>query len=164
MKEWLSKLLVVVVLLVSVHSAVYAESTRVNGSPDYPGRKLALQFNTSLAPLYNGNPNTGSLTTTSATGRVPNDGIVHIALCAGFTPPMTVTVWWWSIAEAKWIHAGPGVTDYSKAFDATYTSCQFTAPPQAAYIVTTNAANTGSVYVSGRAYKDNANSAAGFDQ
>lgn len=152
-----------VLYCIAFQQAAFADSTRVNQSPDYPARRLAKQFNSNADSFYNGDPNTGNLTTTSATGRVPRDGLVTVAVTT-ITEPMTLTIWWWSKEESKWVHMGAAAADYSKAFDADYTSAQFAVPPDAAYILTAVEAVTGNVYVSGRAHKDNANSAEGYDQ
>lgn len=157
-------LLLALILAVTFAVPVFADGgSRVNQSPDNPTRKLTKQFNTNADSLYNGNPNTGSLTTTSATGVSPSDGLVTVCL-GDITPTTTLTIWFWQKDLAKWVHAGPAAADYSKGFDADYTSCQFAVPPQTAYIITTDTAITTYVYVSGRAHKDNANTVSGYEQ
>lgn len=137
--------------------------SRVNQSPDYPGRKLTKQFNSAADSLYNGDPNTGTLTSTSATGKAPSDGLITVQL-GDITAPTTLTVWYWSRSLAKWIHMGAAAADYSKAFDADYTSAQFAVPGGSAYMVTTDTAITTDVYVSGTHWRENNNSASGFEQ
>lgn len=140
---------------------VCADSTRINQAPDYPARQLILQFNTGADSLYDGDPNSGNLTTTSATGKGPVDGLLSVAL-SSFTPTATLTSWYYNTAELKWVHCGATAAEYSKAFTATYTMAQFAVPPGCAYILTADVHITTHVYVSGRPHKDNANSAAGF--
>lgn len=140
-----------------------ADGQRVNTAPDYPLRKLSKQFNSSTDSLYNGDPNSGNLTTTSATGLAPKDGLVTVCL-GDITPTTTLTIWYWHPDIAKWIHMGAGTSDYTKAFGADYTSAQFSVPPQVAYLITTDTQITSFVYVSGRAHKDNANTVSGYEQ
>lgn len=162
MSKW--KKLLAFIVPFFMGAPVFADGgSRVNQSPDNPVRKLIKQFNTNADSLYNGNPNSGNLTTTRATGKSPADGLITVAL-GDITPTTTLTVWFWQPDMAKWVHMGAGAADYSKEFDADYTSAQFAVPPNIAYLITADKAITSSVYVSGKAYKDNANSATGFDQ
>lgn len=137
--------------------------SRVNQSPDYPGRKLTKQFNTAADSLYNGDPNSGNLTSTSATGKAPNDGLITVQL-GDITTGLKLTVWYWARSLSKWVHMGAAATDYEKTFDADYTSAQFAVPGGSAYMITTNTAITTDVYVSGTHWRENNNSATGFEQ
>jgi len=163
MKRLFSLLLLLVFCTLSI-LPVCADGSRVNESPKPAGRLITKQFNTNADSLYLGNPNSGSKVLSSATGKSGNDGDVTVTLSAGFTPSATLTCWWWNAPEAKWVHSGPDAATYSKAFDATYTSAQFSVPPYTAFMVTSDVHITGNVYVSGTYEPTNNNSATGYDQ
>lgn len=147
-----------------------ADSMRTFNSPFRPRRLLAKQFNggteslsTATDPTLGGTP----LALTAATGRSGMDGTVTMTLMGGFTPPLVATVYYWNQdlvtpAKSGWVHIGSDATEYQRTFDATYVMRQFAIPEQTPFLITTDVAITGDVYLDAVANSSNNNTATGY--
>src|ERR1017187_941518 len=77
--------------------AADATGQRVFNAPRRPSRLLATQFasNANVFTLVDPSPDGTPLTLTSATGISQIDGSVTVALCSGFTAPVSLTCYYW---------------------------------------------------------------------
>lgn len=147
-----------------------ADGVRTYNSPQRCQRLLALQFGGSANNFPTADPSLEGtpLTLTSATGISGADGIVTVSLGAGFTAPVTLTAYQWQLdtvntSKAGWRRIGAAAADYSCAFDAHYTSRQFSISERTPYLIRSSAAITGDVYVGDAGpHGSNANSASGY--
>lgn len=161
MKNILLILALCLILFVGVSPNVSAQTFL-----DQPARLLAKQFGGSANVFTTTNPDADGtpLTLTSATGVIPQNGIIMVSLGAGFTAPVTLTVFTWqrdvvTTSKAGWRRIGPAATSYSQAADAHYTVLAFNGPPGAPYLIMSSGAVTGDVYVNGSSHPSNNNTA-----
>jgi len=160
MKRFIAGLLIALICTVN---AVCAQT--VLGAP---GRLLAKQFNGNTENFTTTNPDLGGtpLTLASATGVTPSNGIVMLSVGAGFTPPVTLTAFFWqqdlvTPANSGWRRFGNAAASYAQALDATYTSCAFSGPPNTPFLIMSSAGITGNVYTNAKAHPSNNNTASG---
>lgn len=149
-------------------------ATRTFNSPVRPWRRLAKQFAaganvfTTTDPTPAGTP----LTLANATGKSTGDGSVTIGLQAGFTAPITFTIYYWQYdsvtpANACWVRLAPvassGQSVYQQTVDSNYASFMFQIPENTPFLIQSSAAVTGNVYTDSFADKNNpGSSATGF--
>lgn len=155
--------LTVLLLITSSVCPAYAQMRTFN-SPNYPGRKLAKQFNAGTESFVTVNPDPDGtpLTLTSATGLVGPNGTVTLGFLGGFTPAITITVFLWHTDAGAWVRLGPnnsGADRYSISVDSHYTLCQFSAPEGTPFLVMSSAGVTGFCYTDAKAHPQNANTA-----
>lgn len=134
-----------------------------------PVRLLTKQFSAGANVFTTADPSLAgsALTLTSATGDSSNDGIVTVALNAGFTAPITLTVYFWlndpvTPANSGWVRLGGTSQVYSTSVDTNYSSVSFAIPEFTPFLIRSSAAITGNVYVDAQKNTNNNNSAAGF--
>lgn len=164
MKRLLS---IIAAVLVSVGSCLpsRADATRTSSWGNRPYRRLATQFAGNVFVTADPSPAGTPLTLTSATGIGGPDGTVSIGMGAGFTAPVTLTVYYWQLdsvvpANSCWQRLGPAAANYSTAIDTNYASVTFTVPAGTPFLIRSSAAVTGNVYTDARAAFENNNSAA----
>lgn len=144
-----------------------AEGTRVFNNAHRPYRLLAKQYSTgaNVFPTADPSPAGTPLALTNAMGFSPVDGVVTLALEAGFTAPVTLTAYYWQYDEkatgtAGWVRASNIAANYQAAVDSTYASVSFSVPGNTPFIVSSSAADTGNVYCSAPADTHNLGSSA----
>lgn len=143
---------------------------RVFNAPRYPSRLLKLQFASSANVFTTVDPSPAGtpLTETSATGISNMDGSASLAFEGGFTPPITVTVYYWqrdqvTASNSCWVRLGWASALYASAVDTNYALLTFVLPENTPFLVMTSAAVTGNVYTDARPDALNNNSATGFN-
>jgi hypothetical protein len=146
-----------------------SQAQRVQESPRNPYRLLSKQFAGSTAVFTTADPSLAgsALTLTSATGNSRMDGVVTVALQAGFTAPVTLTVYYWQMdnvtgANAGWTRIGAVASDYSQSFDSNYTMRQFAIQENTPFLIRSSANITGNVYTDCPQNTNNANTVAGY--
>lgn len=137
--------------------------------PARPWRLLNKQFAANANVFCTADPSAGGtpLTETSATGITGSSGTVAVALNAGFTAPVTLTIYYWcrdavTGANSGWVRLGANAAQYAVAVDTNYATVVFTAPPYTPYIIESGAAITGKVYVNTLRDPLNNNSPTGY--
>lgn len=150
--------------------AANAQATRTFNSPRNVRRKLALQFNGSSEVFTTTDPSPAGtpLTLSSATGISGYDGSVTLVFRAGFTAPVTLTVYQWlqdlvDPTKSCWVRIAPassGSDVYSKAVDTNYSLIQFSIAERVPFLVMSSAGITGDVYTDAEAHPSNTGSTA----
>lgn len=163
------KLFVSLVVALTIFFSFSPSNAWAQAVDKVPYRLLALQFNTNSEVFTTTNPDLAGtpLTLTSATGVTPANGRVMVSIGAGFTPPNTLTVFYWQFddvtpAKAGWRREGADDDSYSVVIDATYTSVVFSGPPNTPFLIMSENAITGDVYINAKAHSLNPNSATGY--
>ena len=148
---------------------VNADAVRVFTASNTPRRKLAKQFSAGANVFATADPSPAGtpLTITSATGIAGSDGSVVLTFLAGFTAPITITVYYWNqdlvnTSNSCWVRLGNEAAAYSATIDSNYVSVPFALPVNAPFLVRTSAAVTGDVYTDARAHSSNNNTATGY--
>lgn len=172
MRKLIPLLLILALTLPAVHALESRplDAGNVNSNiPARPWRLLNLQFGSSANAFCTADPSAGGtpLTETSATGITGSSGTVAVALNAGFTAPITLTIYYWcrdaiTGANSGWVRAGANSGQYATVVDTNYSTLSFTAPPYTPYIIESSAAVTGKVYVNTNRDPLNNNSAVGY--
>lgn len=169
MRRLLNSILVLL-LAVSTVAPCYAEGTRVFNNAHRPYRLLAKQYatNANVFPIVDPSPAGTPLALSNAMGLAPVDGVVTVQLNAGFTAPITLTVYYWcndavTPANSAWVRAANVAATYSASVDSNYASVSFSTPGNTPFIIESSAAVTGLVYCSAPADVNNkASSVAGY--
>ena len=147
-----------------------AQAVRTFNSPRRPFRLLAKQHNgnADVFPTADPSPEGTPLTLSRAMGVSGFDGSVTLLLGAGFTAPVTLTVYQWNqdnvnSSKSGWYRVAPAATGtnaYSQAVDSHYALVQFSIAEQTPWLVRASGSVTGDVYTESKAHPSNTGSTA----